>query len=808
MSKKQCSILNFVQQSKCSKRPHSPSLEEIVENVAVPTRTSNSVIVKTSSTSLASGSGIGEISSHAMDIGGFLNKKLSDSDKHNILTKCWVPDDMFKFPLGMRNLKFQKNWLQEFHWLSYSKVEGGAFCRYCFVFAKDKEVGKGHHVKLGAFVLSPFTKWKDAKEEFRRHEASKYHNDCSVTAQNFLRVHDGKSDDICTQIDSGRKEEAMKNRQKLVPIVKTVMFCGKQEIALRGHLDSGPMKSMGGDEDKSFVNDGNFRALLRFRIDSGDDVLKTHLDTCNVNSSYISPHIQNEIIETCGNLITSEIVKKINDSGSFSILADETTDISGVEQFTLCARYTEVKQDGKINLREDFLKFVPVHDTRGEALAQRIIEELKSLGVNLSFLKGQGYDGASAMSGQYKGCAAVIKKTYPEALYVHCSNHALNLALTHACSVPALRNSLATMKEIINFFRMSPKRSEVLKEIILSNDPSAQRTRLIKFCETRWVEHLSAMVSFRELFIPILKALSEIQNFNDADTASKAFILFNALNNSQFLIAVATVSKVFYLAFGLCKFLQNTSLDLAEAVNYVETFTAEIQAMRDNSELEFNVIFKDVESIAKEIGMDICMPRITGKQTTRPNYKTSEPKEYFRLTLFIPFMDFLLQEMKDRFLAHKGVLESMSGLLPKNCVDLTDERLRLCCESMSEQWPNDLCDAFQLEGEMKLWKRSWLSSKKIEIPKDFVSSMNSCNKQMFPSVFKALKIAATLPITTATAERSFSTLRRLKSYLRSTTSQNRLNGLAHLSIHREIEVTPDQVLDVMAKKPRKLSISI
>lgn len=103
------------------------------------------------------------------------------------------------------------------------------------------------------------------------------------------------------------------------------------------------------------------------------------------------------------------------------------------------------------------------------------------------------------------------------------------------------------MKDIINFFRSSPKRSEALKEIILAEDPSARRTRLLKFCETQWVEHLSAMVSFSALFIPILKALSEIQNFDDADTSSRAFILFNALNNSQFLLAVVTVSKVFYL---------------------------------------------------------------------------------------------------------------------------------------------------------------------------------------------------------------------------------------------------------------------
>jgi len=62
---------------------------------------------------------------------------------------------------------------------------------------------------------------------------------------------------------------------------------------------------------------------------------------------------------------------------------------------------------------------------------------------------------------------------------------------------------------------------------------------------------------------------------------------------------------------------------------------------------------------------------------------------------------------------------------------------------------------------------------------------------------------ATLPITTATAVRSFSTMRRLKTYLRNTMAENRLNGLAQLNIHRTIEINPEIVLNELAKRKRK-----
>ncbi|KAH8025227.1 hypothetical protein HPB51_005423 [Rhipicephalus microplus] len=66
-----------------------------------------------------------------------------------------------------------------------------------------------------------------------------------------------------------------------------------------------------------------------------------------------------------------------------------------------------------------------------------------------------------------------------------------------------------------------------------------------------------------------------------------------------------------------------------------------------------------------------------------------------------------------------------------------------------------------------------------------------------------LSILATLPVSTSTPERTFSTLRRLKSYLRNHMNNDRLTGLALLSIHRELQVTPEQVLTEFCKLPRR-----
>jgi len=62
----------------------------------------------------------------------------------------------------------------------------------------------------------------------------------------------------------------------------------------------------------------------------------------------------------------------------------------------------------------------------------------------------------------------------------------------------------------------------------------------------------------------------------------------------------------------------------------------------------------------------------------------------------------------------------------------------------------------------------------------------------------------TLPVSTSLLERMFSTLKRVKTYLRNTMSENRLNGLDILAVHKNIKVDAEKVLNELALKPHRL----
>ena len=71
-------------------------------------------------------------------------------------------------------------------------------------------------------------------------------------------------------------------------------------------------------------------------------------------------------------------------------------------------------------------------------------------------------------------------------------------------------------------------------------------------------------------------------------------------------------------------------------------------------------------------------------------------------------------------------------------------------------------------------------------------------------ISKLLRIFATIPVTTATNERSFSSLKLVKTYLRSTMAEDRLTGLAHLYINKDIKLDYEKVINEFGRKNRRL----
>ena len=126
--------------------------------------------------------------------------------------------------------------------------------------------------------------------------------------------------------------------------------------------------------------------------------------------------MQNEMIDVIGSAIENQIIHEIQTAKFLTILADEITNCSNLEQVSIVIRFV----DNDKNIREDFLSFITVERITGKSLATTILSWLESRNTDASFCRGQGYDGASNMSSSIAGVQARIRSVSPMAFYTHC----------------------------------------------------------------------------------------------------------------------------------------------------------------------------------------------------------------------------------------------------------------------------------------------------------------------------------------------------------------------------------------------------
>ena len=277
--------------------------------------------------------------------------------------------------------------------------------------------------------------------------------------------------------------------QKVIEsLLRIVILCGKQGLALRGHRDD--------QIDWQSVersNEGNFVQLVRFRAET-DTILSAYFSKAPKNAHYTSKTIQNELLNVVGDSIRNAIINEVKSAKYYSIVADEVTDAANHEELSLVFRYVYNKE-----IREVFVDFLEVERIIGRMLGEAILNWLKAHDISPADMRGQCYDGASNMSGARSGVKAVVQEAAPKAMYYHCAAHHLNLSVVSACSIQSFKNAESYIGEIARFFKYSAKRQRLLDTSIEASDSTSNVKKLKDACPTRWVERIDSYTVFLEL---------------------------------------------------------------------------------------------------------------------------------------------------------------------------------------------------------------------------------------------------------------------------------------------------------------------
>ena len=216
--------------------------------------------------------------------------------------------------------QFLSKWFKEHDWLEYSVSKDAAFCFYCYLFRQEADHEKFGHV---VFTKTGFNDFKHAYRGFPGHVGgvSSCHNKARLCAEDFKNQRAS----ITHKIDANTKTAEMLYEVRLTAALDVASFLIAQGHAFRGN-----------DESSTSLNKGNFLEMIDWYKNRNDDVRVAFDELCQ-NNARMTSQIQQDITRSYAEEVTEVIKEEIGD-GYFSVLIDESRDISIAEQMAVLVR--------------------------------------------------------------------------------------------------------------------------------------------------------------------------------------------------------------------------------------------------------------------------------------------------------------------------------------------------------------------------------------------------------------------------------------------------------------------------------------
>ncbi|KAI4799988.1 hypothetical protein KUCAC02_016526 [Chaenocephalus aceratus] len=471
-----------------------------------------------------------------------------------------------------------------------------------------------------------------------------------------------------------------------------------------------------------------------------------------------------------------------------------------------------------MEIKERFIEMCTVDTTTGQELEKTVLSLLQKNGLELKNVYGQGYDGAANMSGMYKGLQARIRTHNEKALYVHCKAHCLNLVLVEASkSNKHFITFFNSVEKLYAFCNGSPKRHAALVKCQQSLYPGQRVLELQQLSDTRWACREAALKALQRNLNAVSKLLDDIIDIDPPDLARGDAQMYRHAINFLFLLCLKIATPVFKVTAVASDSLQEEGLDHSTAYKVIDGVLRTLQTMR--SEERFGEIFKCASEKAESL--DIVPTEVPGQRkrkvpmrlqhgptVSQVGAQFESVEAYFRSTVYYSFLDSMTEELNRRFKGNKPGSGSPTDKIIQSFHPLTVHAKWVSNpDTEAKEAVHILCDFYgededQLQAELKVFHSSFPSENLKEI---FAILRENRGQLIFPAFVKMIQIYATLPVTTAYVERTFSKLKMIKNQLRSLCGQERLSDLLLIAIESDIQIKHSEVIRIFKDMaPRRM----
>ena len=689
--------------------------------------------------------------------------QLSFSEKIQIVSKgrCVPELQQLNQQKGNVTRKFHVQSYETYDWLTGCVHTIKLYCFPCILFSNSSTV----------WTDSGYSDLNNFYSAAKKHDHTEKHLEACLKLNTFGKSRIEMSINSQLRLDIERHNAKVdRNRNIFQRLIDVVCFLGKQELAFRGH-----------DESVSSLNRGNYLEIVDL-LAKYDGVLETHLQSASTSFKGMSNRTQNDLISSVASVMIDRVKAEIKQSDFVAVMVDETPDVSGREQLVLVLRYF---RDSEVVDR--FIKYVDVSADRTAVTLSSIILEILEEFDCVSKLVAQTYDGAAVLSSQINGVQALVRQKCPQAMYVWCSAHILNLVLSKSFErVAETKRFFSIIKSIAAFFHTGTKRMAHYNNF-------ADMKKLPRVAETRWTYHSRTVYSINNASTHLLE-LFENMNENtqdwDGETLTQVSSFLFIMKEFEFNFLLKSFADIFAETDILYDILQKKTSDIAYCVTKIKELESFLERFREKFEIYYDAAV-----------------HITGPPKRKRN--VDDVKIHYR-RIFVEIIDNVLSELRNRY---------------KNIKDLKFIEL-LSCENFkkySERFPENEIREFtnnyqanfnfdKLKNELRCIYRSpqFANSCVFSIIQNLYK--DNLNK-VFSEVLRLAKFIVTIPASSASAERSFSCLKRIHTYLRNTQNQQRLTELSMISIEKalmiELKRNPtfyDDILKSYLKKDRRIDL--
>ena len=658
---------------------------------------------------------------------------------------------------------FQREWFQKYEWLIYNRETNRAFCKTCATY---------HNGVFGNYEVR-FGNWKKGTEKFKEHEESHAHKIASAIMgqQSISSVCSSQS--LATQ---------QLRREGLISHFHTLKTLLRQGVPIRGNTDL-ESNIYQFDPDKA----------------RGDKGLKLLLD----EKHYVTVH--DVLMEQEQMLVLNarkHLINNILSKAFYFILSDESSDVSKKEQLSFSVRICNENYE----VSEDFVGIYECSQgLSSDALLHYTKDILLRCGMSGERMAAMSFDGAAAM----KALARLLKADVaPNAIFIHCFAHCNELIVKDASKLSnLLSSSLNLCQSLYAIIGAYSKRILLFEEIQneFKNEMDSKATaynvlRLQSLSATRWTTRVKAadvvFLKTAEVRATLEMLLTDSSVTNDTKARIRG-ILERQLSSVNVVFNLNATRKLVVLLEKLSREFQTVDITAEYALFSIRHVIRRLEEMR--SEEEFEHILNEVKKVPGAIdnrcedrqrkllrwmndGEMMLMEGLQVPDTSSYNPNTEQMRRSYYAAI-----DAILTSLNDRFEQEdlfllKTIEQILLNATKTRGVSLDGLTSSLVDKDALKIQLDDLptiLGLYNIEQKTKITEVTQIST-----IAEIFNAMPSAKKQC-SEVHKLIMLYYTVPLASASCERTFSCMRRLKTWLRSNSGENHLNNIMFANIEKQ-----------------------